>query len=570
MTRGERLARRAALIAVTAVLGSAVGATGALGAEVYRADTSHLYFVADAGEANRVTLTDDAVDYIFRDPSGVTAGAGCEPDLLDPTVARCRKAGSGVVVIDVGDQNDEVTVSDVNFAGLLQLGGPGNDTLRGSDGSATSSLVGGEGTDVYEAPGPAWDDVNYSDKPAGVTASLDDEPNDPDGENVPSTVDGLGGGPGDDRLSGSPGGEYLLGGAGDDSLDGLAGPDVLTGHGGDDEMGGGPGTDMVDYRETGYANEYATVTLDDVANDGRNGEADDVRATEWIQGSYGPDDLTGNGVANRIYGNLGNDTITGLGGADDLRGEYGNDTINSRDGEADTVSCGSGSDTANADEHDTVAADCETVARADPPPDVARLSDPSPSVSFSAPRENALLPPARASTVTVTASDDQGVARVDLLDDGRVVASDRSAPYSFSYRPGVDDVGPNVLTATAVDTANQATSATRRVRVARFRPRIRARARRLDDGVRVAGALRLPQALTRAQACGRGRVAVVVRWGDVTLARERVRLRRSCRFGAAAKLRPRGLADSDRLRVRVRFLGNSMLRPRAGRPIRVR
>ena len=569
MKRGARPARRAGLSVVIAALGAIVAAPTAFGAVVAREDTGHLLYRGGAGEINDVTLTEDPANYVFTDPAGVTAGPGCVEDPLDPTVARCQKTSAGVITIDVGDMGDETTVTDVDWVGLLQRGGPGNDTLRGSDGTATSSLIGGEGTDVYEAPGPRWDDVNYSDKPAGVTASLDDIANDPDGENVPSTVDGLGGGPGDDHLLGSTGGEYLLGGTGDDTLDALSGSDVVIGHEGDDEMDGGPGTDMVDYRESGNAGEFATVTLDDMANDGRNGEADNVRTTEWIQGSYGSDDLTGSGGPNRILGTLGNDTITGLGGRDDLRGEYGDDTINSRDGEADTVTCGSGTDTANADPLDTVADDCENVTRADPQPAAAPPDGP-PTVAFAAPGEGAVLSPVRASTVTVDASDDNGVARVDLLDDGRVVASDSAAPFSFGYRPAAGDVGANALTAIAVDSASQSASAGREVRVARFRPRIRTRAvRRGEDRVRVTGRLSLPAPLTRAQGCARGRVAIVLRWGQPALDRERVSLRPSCRFRARLTVRPRRLAGSRRLRLRARFRGNALVRPRATRPQRV-
>ena len=61
-------------------------------------------------------------------------------------------------------------------------------------------------------------------------------------------------------------------------------------------------------------------------------------------------------------------------------------------------------------------------------------------------------------TVTATASDDQGVASVDLLVDGAVVGSDASAPYSFTW--SATDTGSHTLQARARDTSgNTGTSA---------------------------------------------------------------------------------------------------------------
>jgi hypothetical protein len=236
------------------------------------------------------------------------------------------------------------------------------------------------------------------------------------------------------------------------------------------------------------------------------------------------------------------------------------------------VSCGSGTDSANADEHDTVDLDCENVSRADPPPPpvaAAPAQDAPPGVAFSLPAEGALLAPVRTAAVAVEASDDNGVARVDLVDDGRVVESDTSAPYRFSYTPQVNDVGRKSLSAVAVDSASQTAGAVRQVRVARFRPRIRARAAlRPNARVRVAGRLRLPAPLTRAQGCSRGRVILSLRWGGSTLARNSVRLRQSCRFSGRMAIGPRELSESRRLRARARFRGNRLVRPRSSAPVR--
>jgi len=84
------------------------------------------------------------------------------------------------------------------------------------------------------------------------------------------------------------------------------------------------------------------------------------------------DDVLGGGAdADYIDGGAGNDNINvsfsespPLGtrdGADVLRGGDGDDRIGSRDGVADDVQCGAGTDIAGVDSLDTVAADCEQV-----------------------------------------------------------------------------------------------------------------------------------------------------------------------------------------------------------------
>ena len=157
------------------------------------------------------------------------------------------------------------------------------------------------------------------------------------------------------------------------------------------------------------------ITLAGGADDGRPGEADDLRGVERIVlrtpgrvvGSDGPDEivfsqvgsdneLVGGGGNDRlrggdgadrldggagddnIDGGFGDDTITGGPGRDvisaDLAGgdcgplwckyPYGNDTVDVRDGEVDSVTCGAGTDRVIADAVDVIAPDCEQVDRA--------------------------------------------------------------------------------------------------------------------------------------------------------------------------------------------------------------
>lgn len=82
----------------------------------------------------------------------------------------------------------------------------------------------------------------------------------------------------------------------------------------------------------------------------------------------GPDVITGTAGADRynglrgddkIFGGPGNDTLTGGPGKDYISGGAGNDRINARDGEVDTIYCGTGKkDVVIRDKMDRVSRDC--------------------------------------------------------------------------------------------------------------------------------------------------------------------------------------------------------------------
>jgi Ca2+-binding RTX toxin-like protein len=80
-------------------------------------------------------------------------------------------------------------------------------------------------------------------------------------------------------------------------------------------------------------------------------------------GGSGGDTLTGGPGADFLVGGSDNDTLNGSLGSDRFTGNTGNDTIRARDGKADTVACGAGTDRVTADRTDKVAGDCERVSR---------------------------------------------------------------------------------------------------------------------------------------------------------------------------------------------------------------
>jgi Ca2+-binding RTX toxin-like protein len=78
-----------------------------------------------------------------------------------------------------------------------------------------------------------------------------------------------------------------------------------------------------------------------------------------IFGSAGPETVTGSSAGDRISAGAGDDHVRGLKGSDCLDGEAGDDVVDARDGEADSVDCGPGRDTALVDAVDRTI-DCET------------------------------------------------------------------------------------------------------------------------------------------------------------------------------------------------------------------
>ncbi len=288
--------------------------------------------------------------------------------------------------------NDTLIAGSIN--GDLE-GGFGNDTLVGGDGF--DRLDGGAGSDTMTGGGnrdTAW----YGGRTSGVRVSLngvrnDGEPGERDrvapdienvrggdgndvlvGSGVPNSLEGglgsdrLIGMGGSDFLSGDPsppptsratrearaGNDVMKGGPGDDFMSGQDGNDAFQGGPGADGMNGGRGVDRVSYAGTSAP---VFVSLDDLENDGKSGEADFVSDdVEKVTTGSGNDRIFGSGAANvlvggrgddRIFGGGGNDSLTGGPGRDWLYGDTGNDTLFARDSKADRAIEGGPNATAN-------------------------------------------------------------------------------------------------------------------------------------------------------------------------------------------------------------------------------
>jgi len=349
--------------------------------------------VANNSGGSCVAVANPPLGTYFHCPgatSAVVASFGGGTDLLHfegvcvPSITAALGDGPGDFLRASGCPPDQVATVTGGSAEDWFVGGDGPDHVDGGDGP--DHLRGGGGDDVLR--GGAGNDAEIF------------------------------GGDGDDTLSGEDGDDLLRGGAGDDTEDGGAGNDSFGNSDADagaDDVRGGPGFDLLDLDPHAAG---AAISLDDVANDGTPGEGDNDHSdlekiygtrgndtyvgsagndvfdggfgSDTARGGPGDDNLTGGTEADQLFGEGGNDTlyggegddrVDGGPGTDSLFGDYsacsaygcssGNDQLFARDGEADSLNCGAGADSAQVDAVDTLAQDgfqlCETVDRAAAP-----------------------------------------------------------------------------------------------------------------------------------------------------------------------------------------------------------
>ena len=164
-----------------------------------------LSYVAVAGETNQPTFTREGANVVVRDPvATLVAAAPCTAP--DTHTAVCPDAPTRITQFSVTlDDMPDTAVVGITDVSTNINGGPGKDSITGSDGGADS--IDGAG-DEDTANGRAGDD---------------------------SLVDGI--------ADAAP--NHLFGSAGDDVLSGDSGPNVMQGFDGDDAITGGPGNDIL-------------------------------------------------------------------------------------------------------------------------------------------------------------------------------------------------------------------------------------------------------------------------------------------------------------------------------------
>jgi Ca2+-binding RTX toxin-like protein len=304
-------------------------------------------------------------DNIAPDVENLAGGAG-DDTLAGNASNNVLAAGPGDDLLDGGDGNDNLQGSVGNDrlrgggGGDTLDGGAGDDRLDGGDGN--DSVQGSTGNDLLYADsgsdtiagGDGEDTADYSGRSSTLTITLNNSSDDGSSgerDNVKTDVEDVLGGSGADKLTGSGGDNVLSGGDSGDTVDGGGGNDTLRGGAGDDRMlaglgndvlDGGDGNDLADYSTEKVA---VTVTLDGQANDGENGERDNVSA-ERVTGGAGGDTLVGDDAANVLIGGGGADHLVGGGAGDSLQGSDGDDILDGSSGADDLVG-GSGRDTAD-------------------------------------------------------------------------------------------------------------------------------------------------------------------------------------------------------------------------------
>jgi Ca2+-binding RTX toxin-like protein len=312
----------AAIAAALAFAEPAAGATVGTSAGCHRECLANVGFEAAPGEANRLTARIGRTTATFRDDGApLTAGPGCRS--LSSSEAACEMPGSGAYsrlgVVRTGDGDDVVDLVVEDWLITVDLGA-GADRFRG----AAPIVDGGDGPDDLSAASPS----------------------------------SLGGGAGDDRLTGSSGGDFLVGGEGGDVMAAGGGDDrVELGDGTADLADGGDGTDELAYTGAGAP---VTADLSDASPEGTSGEGDVATGFERLEGGRFDDVLGGDAGSNRLVGGRGSDRLDARAGDDVLVPAF-DDPPDLYDGAAvdrDTLLGGAGDDRLGAARDQRVDQDC--------------------------------------------------------------------------------------------------------------------------------------------------------------------------------------------------------------------
>jgi Ca2+-binding RTX toxin-like protein len=255
------------------------------------------------------------------------------------------------IVIDVGDGNDTVLLSDGVAAPALIHGGAGNDILRG--GGASDSLFGDAGNDQLQGGkhgdmlfgGDGKDTADYSQRTTGVKIVMNGLPDDGavgEHDNVAGDIEKLVGGIGDDQLFANSHSNRIYGGFGNDTLAGGRGDDFLDGGPGNDELFGGDGNDVLtsntgsDTLHGGRGNDTLTNFFDNSILFGESGN--DVLINfkgsniVFLRGGAGDDIMQiTEALTTDVHGDDGNDTLDcshiTIGGALITRNDVADDRI---------------------------------------------------------------------------------------------------------------------------------------------------------------------------------------------------------------------------------------------------
>lgn len=291
----------------------------------------------DAGNTVTVELVNG--EYMVTDTTDdMGAGDNCSKPTPSSHTAMCDAAPVAKFTVNLDKGNDKF--ASTAPIPLKVTGGAGNDNLTG--GPMGDTLIGetspdDPGTGQNEMDGGGGNDDVFGGGGADIVKG---GPGD-DGVAGAGGDDVVQGGDGSDSVIGGPGNDMMLGDAGNDFLYPGAGP--ANGVGDGDTMSGGDGIDEVTYASR---TTRVVVKMDGVANDGLDGENDNVLGdVEKVTGGTAGDELDGSAAGETLNGGPGADLLGGGGGADDMQGGEGDDTMDGGPG-PDLIAGGPGVDRA--------------------------------------------------------------------------------------------------------------------------------------------------------------------------------------------------------------------------------
>jgi serralysin len=215
------------------------------------------------------------------------------------------------------------TLTGTNAANVID-GRGGGDVLNGGGGddiflprSGSNTVNGGTGFDTVSYEGGYFEVT--ADLGAGTVVSRSGD------IDTLTSIEGVIGTDGDDRLTGNSANNVLKGEGGADILEGAGGNDTLEGGAGVDTMRGGVGDDTYYVDDSNdRAIENAGEGADTVFSSVTYHLADNVENLN-LTGAVAINGI-GNSLANRIIGNAAANVLNGGAGADVMRGGLGNDT----------------------------------------------------------------------------------------------------------------------------------------------------------------------------------------------------------------------------------------------------
>ena len=361
-----------AAVSVALVAGTPAAFASTASVIVNYDDERMLIYQAGAREANQAAIRIEALGVTAKGTivdagAAVTAGAGCVR--VDSTTVEC--VDIDIVQVNLGDGNDTVELADVSArrVWVQVFSGPGADTFHGCD-TCRGAVEGNEGDDVLAG---------------GGAFSLDGGPGN-DTLRGSDVGQELRGGPGNDIIDGAGGNDVIFPERGDDLVDGGSGRDRVW-YCCPSASSRGVTVDLRRQTATGSTGRDSIIGIEDVTGtafrdvligDANANRMDGFDGVDVIRGRAGADVLSGGldeigtpGFSDTIYGGAGddqlvgrqgNDLLDGGEGRDRLDGGSGADSLRAADGERDRLFGGRGPDRARVDRGiDTVrAVECVT------------------------------------------------------------------------------------------------------------------------------------------------------------------------------------------------------------------